>query len=104
MIDIEWVVDKVEWDSQSGGVRSVRWRVVASEDGVSGAAPGTSMFTPDPSSETFVPLEGLTPETVIDWVKNSLLSVDAVENRALARLEKEKLPPTEQGLPWEAAQ
>lgn len=103
MIDIEWIIDKVEWDSQSGGVRSVRWRVVASEDGVSGAAPGTSRFTPDPSSKAFIPLEGLTSDTVIGWVKNSLLSVDAVEKRAVARMENEKLPPTEQGLPWEPA-
>jgi len=104
MINIEWVVDKVEWDSQSGGVRSVRWRVIASEDGVSGAAPGTSRFSPDSSSETFIPLEELTSETVIGWVKDALLSVDAVESRALARLEKEKLPPTEQGLPWGSEQ
>lgn len=104
MINIEWKIDKLEWDSTNGGVRSVRWRVVASEDGVSGSAPGTSWFNPDPSSEVFISLENLTPEAVIAWIKESLLSVEAVENRALARLEKEKLPPSEQGLPWEAVE
>jgi hypothetical protein len=99
--DLRWEVVNLEWDESTGGVLSARWNVVVSDEEVTAKAPGTSKFNPDPSSDSYISLESLDEETVLSWVKNSLLNYELTELRAVDRYKSmKKVSSTSSGLPW----
>jgi len=66
--------------ADDNGVVTAHWRVSAEDGDYSASSYGTCGFTPDPTSDDFVPFEDLTEAMVIEWVKGSL-DVDAIEAR-----------------------
>ena len=83
-ITVTWTINETKWKKSDGGVYEVRWRC-QDEDGSEGmnanqaAAMGEFHYTADPSSGSFKPLDELTPEIVLGWVKATL---DAKEQRS----------------------
>jgi len=53
----------------------------------------------DPEAPGFVPLEQVTEETVIEWVK-AQLDVEAIEGGLAGQLDALVAPTTAEGLPW----
>jgi len=99
--DLYWEVVKLEWDESTGGVLSARWNVVVSDGETIAKSPGTSRFDPDPSSNSYIALESLNEDTVVSWIKNSLLNYKLTELRAVERYKSmKKISSTSSGLPW----
>lgn len=101
---LTWKVTKIYWDEKSGGVSKARWTLFASQDGYEGYVKGQTSFSPDPSNEKFIPLENLTEEVVLSWIKNNVINKKGLEKLAINRM-KEKIPSSKDvsGLPWEVS-
>ena len=101
-VEIYWRVDNLEWDIAQGGIISAQWSVVARQDGVEGSTPKRSSFSPDPSSESFISINDVTEEQVLEWIRKSLAQnqIEIYESQAKDALLRAKLPPLVSGLPW----
>ena len=100
--DLSWKVTKLEWDDKTGGVISARWSIVVSDGTTTSVSPGTSKFNPDPKSKSYVQLKNLDEDTVLSWIKDSLINYKITESRAVERfLRERKISSTSSGLPWE---
>ena len=100
-----WTVAKTEFDTATGGISVVHWRVTAEEtvgeETYTASAYGTCGFTPDASAPDFVPFDQLTEADVLAWVWSSM-DKDATEAALTAKIEEQKAPATVSGLPWAA--
>jgi hypothetical protein len=96
-----WTIAQLERQTDTGGVIVAHWRVTA-QDGEYGArAYGSVGFTPDPASPTFKPYDQLTEADVLGWVWSQAdFDKDAVEVNLAQRIEDQKAPKTETGVPW----
>jgi len=94
-----WTIAQLERNTADGGVTVAHWRATMQDGGQSASAYGTCSFTPDASAAGFVPYENLTEEQVIVWVWGQ---VDKLQTEAAlaAKIDAEKNPTTEAGLPW----
>lgn len=99
MSNVTWKVESMVWDLETGGVNTVHWRIIASDEINTVDAYGSLGFSPDPLSENFVPLDNLTEENVILWLKGNE-ELENVESSLINQLEKKRNPVTESGLPW----
>jgi hypothetical protein len=85
------------------GVIVVHWRLNGDDDGVTAGADGPESFTPDPSSDDFIPYNDLTEETVVGWVTDAWGEdkyqnvLDAIQQK----IDDQRNPPTVAGVPWE---
>ena len=100
---VTWTVNQLERNTADGAVFQVHYSVDAvSGDGVyrTGAYGSIGLEQPDP--ETMVPYSELTPELVLQWVKNKLGadSVDAVINALEQQISEQRQPTKATGLPW----
>lgn len=100
MTTVTWSVDSTEWDIATGGVHTVNWRASATDGTYHSGAYGTLSLSPDPDSDTFVPLEDLDEETVIEWVRGAMEEFDAVEAGLINNIAKQANPVAAKGLPW----
>ena len=94
-----WTIAQLERNADDNGVVTAHWRVSAEDGEYSASSYGTCSWTPEPTTEGFVPFEDLTEAMVIEWVKDSL-DVEAIEAGLTAQIEDQKAPKTEVGLPW----
>ena len=94
-----WAIAQLERNTADGGVTVAHWRVTAVDGDHSASAYGTCSFTPDASADGFVPYENLTEADVLAWVHGSV-DKDATEAALTAKIDAEKNPTTEAGLPW----
>ena len=94
-----WAIAQLERNTADGGVTVAHWRVTAVDGDHSASAYGTCSFTPDASAAGFVPYENLTEADVLAWVHGSV-DKDATEAALTAKIDAEKNPTTEAGLPW----
>ena len=94
-----WAIAQLERNTADGGVTVAHWRVTAVDGDHSSSAYGTCSFTPDASADGFVPYENLTEADVLAWVHGSV-DKDATEAALTAKIDAEKNPTTEAGLPW----
>jgi hypothetical protein len=101
MIDFSWDVVRLSWDKDTGGVVQAIWTLTASEDGYNGYVRGSTDFSPDPSSDNFIPLEDLEKSSVVDWIKNNVINKSGLESLAVERMQQKKIPETVRGLPWD---
>lgn len=99
MPNITWRVESMVWDLETGGVNTVHWRIIASDDTNTVDAYGSMGFSPDPESDNFISLDNLTEENVILWLKSNE-ELGNVESSLIDQLEKKNNPVTESGLPW----
>ena len=94
-----WTIAQLERNTADGGVTVAHWRCTAVDGDHSASAYGTVGFTPDASADGFVPYENLTEADVLAWVHGSV-DKDATEAALAAKIDAEKNPTTEAGLPW----
>jgi len=94
-----WTIANLERNTADGGVTVAHWRCTAVDGDHSASAYGTVGFTPDASADGFVPYENLTEADVLAWVHGSV-DKDATEAALTAKIDAEKTPTTEAGLPW----
>jgi len=94
-----WTIAQLERNTADGGVTVAHWRCTAVDGDHSASAYGTCGFTPDASAAGFVPYENLTEADVLAWVHGSV-DKDATEAALTAKIDAEKNPTTEAGLPW----
>ena len=99
-----WTISTLEHNTADGGVIVSHWRVTDSEtvgdDTYSASAYGTCSFTPDASADDFVPYADLTESVVLGWCWDADVDKDAVEASLTAKIEEQKAPTTETGVPW----
>lgn len=100
MAEFTWKILRVSWDESTGAVVKAMWHLTAEENGYQGYVKGEADFSPDPEAENFIPLEDLTEETVLSWVKKTVKNREGLEKLAIERLEKRRIPSTIRGLPW----
>jgi hypothetical protein len=99
----DWMIAQMEREVSNGGVIVSHWRVTATEvDGentYTASAYGSCGFTPDPSAPDFVPYDQLTQEMVLNWVWGVEDKAE-IEAKLTAKIEDEKSPKVEAGVPW----
>jgi hypothetical protein len=94
----------MEHNTTDGGVIVAHWRVTeeetVGEETYSASAYGTCSFIPDASADDFIPYADLTEEVVLGWCFDGDVDKDAVEASLTAKIEEQKAPTTETGVPW----
>lgn len=60
---------------------------------------GSCQFTPNSSSDDFIPFEQLTEQQVLGWVW-SAIDKSAVESNLTSQIAEQKSPQTQLGVPW----
>lgn len=68
----KWLIWNMKRDPLSGGVGEVHYKVRATRESEQAIHSGSVKLTVDPTAESFLPYEQLTPEIVIRWVKDAL--------------------------------
>ena len=94
-----WSIAQLERNADDNGVVTAHWRVSAVDGDYTASSYGTCSWTPEPSTEGFVPFEDLTEAMVIEWVKGSL-DVEAIEASLASQIEEQKAPKVVAGVPW----
>ena len=99
-----WTISTLESNTADGGVIVAHWRVTDSEtvgeETYSARSYGTCSFTYDASADDFVPYADLTESVVLGWCWDADVDKDAVEASLTAKIEEQKAPTTETGVPW----
>lgn len=100
--ELRWVVTLVEWDETTGAVINVLWKVEVSDGETTVEVPGACRFDPTPQGKNFIPLDSVTEEVVLEWVKKRTPNYLNTEKRAIAKFEAAKKIPSAsgRGLPW----
>ena len=96
-IEYTWKILQMERSLTDGGVLIVHWHCSGTdtETGNTASCNGADQFLPDPASESYVPYESLTEETVISWITKS-----TAEQEILEQINQQSNPQTATGLPW----
>ena len=99
-----WTISTLEHNTADGGVIVAHWRVneeeTVGDDTYSASSYSTCSFTYDASSPDFIPYADLTEEVVLGWCWADGVDKDAVEASLTAKIEEQKAPTTETGVPW----
>jgi hypothetical protein len=95
-----WTISTMEHNVSDGGVIVAHWRVTEEDGDYSARSYGTCSFTPDASADDFVPYADLTESVVLGWCWADGVDKDAVEASLTAKIEEQKNPVTEAGVPW----
>lgn len=95
-------VDKVEWEITTGAIRRAYWSIVAYDGVDTGVYSSKTDFEPNPESPEFLNIDSVTEESVISWVRSSIIDAqyEIYKARAIENLANKKLPPMVSGLPW----
>ena len=99
---LRWVITLVEWDETTGAIVNVRWKVEVSDGETTVDTPGACRFDANPTGKDFIPLEGITEDIVLEWVKKQTPNYLGTEKRAMERFKAAKATPnvTGRGIPW----
>jgi hypothetical protein len=93
-----WSIAQLERHTADGIVVTVHYTVDANDGTYSAGAYGSiGLEQPDPDS--VIPYADLTPEIVIEWVKDKL-NVEEIEAALQAQLDEKHAPTKAAGLPW----
>jgi hypothetical protein len=109
VITYTWGIASLERNLPGGEVYTAHWTLLASAEGPEGNIVNASTYgsvglpEANPEDPDFVPYESLTPEVVIEWVKEALGGEEkvaeihpALENQIL----EQRAPSKASGLPW----
>ena len=97
---MNWKINTLEYTNDNEkGVVTAHWDCTLLEGEYSARRYGSCSFTPDASSDDYVPFEDLTEEIVLGWVKAEVGEED-VESSITAQIEAKKNPATLKGLAW----
>lgn len=101
-----WLIWNMVRDPMTGGIGTVYYRVRATNGNVQAMEAGQVVLVADPAAENFIAYEALTPEIVIEWVKNKLDEGDTPSAKVLEKLDEaitRKLSASQtNGTPWAA--
>ena len=98
-----WTISTMErhiGGDNDGGVIVAHWQAREVDEDYSARAYGTCSFTPDASSPDYVPYADLTEEMVLGWCFADDVDKDAIEASLTAKIQEQKNPTTEDGVPW----
>ena len=105
-----WSVSNMVRNESDGGVITVYWSCVASDDTYSATEGGKLRLTPDASADDFVAYDSLTEATVLGWVYDSLIEGEETADEAKARIEADRTAKVQgqidraaaqsDGMPW----
>lgn len=97
-INYNWGIANMEHDLPDGKVRVVHYTISADDGTYQSSAYGSVGF----DGEVRIPYMALTPEVVIDWVKDQFGAEKVAEiEQALAdQIELQRAPKTGSGTPW----
>ena len=98
-----WAIANLERNTADGVVFTVHYTVAATDGTYSSSAYGSiGLEQPDP--ESLIPYAELTPELVIDWVKDRLggaYKVAEIEAALQTQLDEQHQPTKAAGVPWQ---
>ena len=102
---INWSIQELKWIKSTGLVVKVTWKVEVELEKITKEKIGSLLLK---KSENIIPLEDLTEEIILGWVKDNLgdknkfyRPVDTIIDNLKKLIDKELNSPTKQGLPWE---
>lgn len=100
-MQIDWSIEQLERQSDTGGIIVAHWRVSAQDDGFFASSYGSSGFQPNPEDENFIPFENLVETDVLNWLwSKDSFDKESIEENLIQKIERQKNPPTISGLPW----
>lgn len=97
---ITWRITDTEWNKETGAITIAHWRVTATDGEHTADSYGSQAIESDPEAKGFIPLEQVTEDDVIAWVKAALGDAEEREAGLRRNIEKQQTPETEVGLPW----
>ena len=99
-ITYTWAVANMDRTLSNGFVGTVHYTISASDGTYASSAYG-SLGLEAPGDDA-IPYAQLTPEIVIDWVKDKFgeEKVEEIEDALAAQIEQQRTPTTGTGLPW----
>ena len=96
---ISWTIGNMTHVISDGGVVSAEWRATATSGIHSVTKYNRQVFTPDPSSPSFVPYADLTESDVLGWCYEQI-DKDAIETSLTAEIDALENPTEASGFPW----
>jgi len=109
-ITTTWSVNNMTHNEADGGVITIYWSCVASDENYSATEAGKLRCEPDSSSPDFIPYADLTENDVLGWVYANLAEGDETPDEAKARIEANRISKVQgqidransqaDGLPW----
>ena len=107
---VVWTVVQMERNASDDGVIVAHWRASDLEESGSGddvvshygSSYGTSGFTPNPESESWVAFADITEEMAIQWCKDSMgeEQVTSLEASIASQIAESKAPSVVAEVPW----
>ena len=99
--EFNWGVAQLERQLSDGIVMTVHYTIEAFDGTYRSSAYG-SIGLEAPEEDEMIPYADLTPEIVVDWLKEKFgeEKVDEIETALQAQIDQQKTPTTGTGLPW----
>ena len=99
--EFNWGVAQLERQLSDGTVYTVHYTIEAFDGTYRSSAYG-SLGLEAPDEDEMIPYADLTPEIVVEWVKEKFgeEKVDEIEAALQAQIDQQKTPTTGTGLPW----
>ena len=100
-VTFNWSVANTEYDTATGGITVIHWRVTGVDGDHSASSYGTTSHEYDASDAGFIAYDSVTEANAIEWAKAALYA-DAVEQAIADKIAAEQNPTSGSGLPWAA--
>ncbi len=94
-----WSVANTEYDTATGGITTLHWRVTGVDGDYSASSYGTTSHEYDASDADFIAYDSVTEANAIEWAK-AALDADAIEQAIADKIAAEQNPTTGAGTPW----
>ena len=96
-----WSVANTEYDTATGGITVIHWRVTGVDGDYTASSYGTTGHTPDADADGFIAYDSVTEANAIEWAK-AQLDADAIEQAIADKIAAEQNPTSASGMPWAA--
>lgn len=105
MQPMQIIIENMERDSATGGVKTVHWRLNKTDGTHTATAYGSIHYTPDSTDPNFTPFEQLTEAQVQGWISDYFgqEAMEAYEASLDKQLVDMQTPPVLNGMPWSQA-
>jgi len=99
-----WNIANLERNTADGIVFTVHYTVSATDDTYSSSAYGSIGLEAPAEGDFVIPFADLTPDVVVNWVKEKFGSekVEEIEAALQNALDEQRAPTKASGLPWSA--
>ena len=98
-----WSIASLDRTVADGVVGTVHYTVDAADDTYKAGAYGSVALEAPAEGDTVIPYADLTPEVVVEWVKEKVggeEKVAEVESALQAQIDEQRAPTQASGLPW----